>query len=276
MRPSSDATNRINDMKALFLGYGNMGKALGEAWLRTKLVASVTAVDPALPRGTQAIVFATIADVDTGPFDLIVLAVKPAMARDAIASLPLTWLDAATVISVAAGVTCDALDDGGRGQIALVRAMPNTPVTSGVGCTGIFANDYVGADQRELIQRLFQAVGKAVWLDEEGQIDVVTALSGSGPAYYHLFSEALVDAGVALGLSPELSKELVVATALGAAALQNEPGASLPSLRHSVTSPNGTTEAAIRRFEEDHKLRTLVSDAAQAACRRAQELARQK
>lgn len=263
-------------MKALFLGYGSMGKALGEVWLQTNLVTSVSAVAPALPRDARASLFARIDDVDTGPFDLIVLAVKPTMARDAIASLPPAWIDAATVLSVAAGVTCSALDNDGRMQIALVRAMPNTPVIVRGGCTGLFANERVGAVQREWIQRLFEAVGKAVWLDDEAQIDVVTALSGSGPAYYHLFSEALIDAGIALGLSPALSQELVTATISGAATLQNEPNANLPSLRQSVTSPNGTTEAAIRVFEADRKLRSLVADAALAAYRRAQELARQQ
>ncbi|MEX0295246.1 pyrroline-5-carboxylate reductase dimerization domain-containing protein [Pseudomonas putida] len=123
--------------------------------------------------------------------------------------------------------------------------------------------------------RLFEAVGSASWVEHEGLLDTVTALSGSGPTYYHLFSEALAAAGVALGLSPELARPLAAQTALGAATLQTQPGADFVELRTAVTSPNGTTAAAIASFEQNEGLRRLVDAAMQAAHSRSQALSRE-
>jgi pyrroline-5-carboxylate reductase len=262
-------------MNALFLGYGRMGSAIGEAWLKAGLISKISAVDPYLPTVNNALLYNSVEALPAVPFDIIVVAVKPNHACEVLTSLSQTACQRAIVISVAAGVTSENLSLALGNRCPVVRAMPNTPVLVGVGCTGLFAEAGLGEHQRELVTRLFSAVGTASWVDNEGLLDAVTALSGSGPAYYHLFSEALASAGVALGLSPELAKTLAAQTALGAATLQVQSGSDLVALRSAVTSPNGTTAAAIASFEQGSALRCLVEAAVQSAYSRSQELSRE-
>lgn len=259
-------------MKALFLGYGKMGSALGEAWLASGMVKEVVAIDPNTPAGVRARVIGSASALPQQAFDLVIVAVKPAMATAAITALPAQVLEGATLISVMAGVTCETLKAAVGGKVPVVRTMPNTPVLVNAGCTGLYSPD-LPSNQREVLSQLFSAVGVAFWVDDETLLHSVTALSGSGPAYYHLFSEALATAGVELGLPEDLARQLAAHTALGAAKLQCEPGADFVSLRHAVTSPNGTTAAAIGVFETDGNLRRLVSASAHAAHRRSIELA---
>lgn len=259
-------------MNALFLGYGRMGSAIGEAWLKHDLVRSISAVDPYLDFSPSAQLYASIEELPQQAFDLIVVATKPGYACEVLAALPDVLCSDAVVISVAAGVTCASLSQGLRQRCPVVRVMPNTPVLVGAGCSAMFSAEALDADQREQICHLFEAVGQAYWVEQEGQLDAVTALSGSGPAYYHLFSEALASAGVALGLPAELAKALAAQTAFGAALLQVQPQADFVELRTAVTSPNGTTAAAIARFEQEQALRLLVEAAARAAFVRSQEL----
>lgn len=262
-------------MNALFIGYGRMGSAIGDAWLAAHLVDSITAVDPYLTTAGNATLFSSIEQLPATPFGIIVVAVKPAYACEVLAALPDAVCANAVVISVAAGVTTGSLSTALRDRCPVVRAMPNTPVLVSAGCTGLFAVAGVSDSKREQVSRLFAAVGTAHWVDEEALLDAVTALSGSGPAYYHLFSEALAAAGVALGLPPGLAAALAAHTALGAARLQTEPGADFAALRHAVTSPNGTTAAAIDVFEHEQSLRRLVQAAANAAHSRSQALSRE-
>ncbi|VVO37498.1 pyrroline-5-carboxylate reductase [Pseudomonas fluorescens] len=259
-------------MNALFIGYGRMGSAIGEAWLAARLVDSLSAVDPHLQSSSSASLYPSLDAVPARPFDIILVAVKPTYACEVLAALPDVLCEGAVVISVAAGVTVSNLSQALRQRCPVVRAMPNTPVLVGAGCTGLYADAALGDTRRELITRLFAAVGLASWVDREELLDAVTAISGSGPAYYHLFSEALSAAGVALGLSPELANALAAQTAFGAASLQTQPGADFVALRTAVTSPNGTTASAIATFEQDQALRHLVEAAARAAHRRSQEL----
>lgn len=259
-------------MKVLFLGYGKMGSALGEAWLASGLVQEIVAIDPNTPGGVRARVIADASALSHEAFDLVVAAVKPAMATTAISALPACALEGAILISVMAGVTCETLDAATGGKVPVVRAMPNTPVLVNAGCTGLYSSN-LPHSRREALGRLFNAVGVAFWVDEEAQLHSVTALSGSGPAYYHLFSEALAAVGVELGLPEGLAKQLAAHTALGAARLQCEPGADFVALRQAVTSPNGTTAAAISVFEAGANLRRLVSASARAAYQRSVELA---
>lgn len=261
-------------MRALFLGYGRMGSAIGEAWLSAGLVDCIVAVDPNLETAGNATVYSTIKAVPTEPFDIIVVAVKPAYACEVLAELPDALCQKAVMISVAAGITVPSLGNALRNRCPIVRAMPNTPVLVGAGCTGLYADNTLNETKRDLVTRLFSTVGFACWVEHEDLLDAVTAISGSGPAYYHLFSEALETAGVALGLKPELAKVLAAQTALGAALLQNQPGADFAALRTAVTSPNGTTAAAIAVFEQDRVLRGAVESATQAAYHRSQELSR--
>ncbi|MGK0149640.1 pyrroline-5-carboxylate reductase [Pseudomonas putida] len=259
-------------MNVLFIGYGKMGGALGDAWLASGWVKQLVAIDPGLPQGTQAQVIAGVSQLQQTRFDLVVVAVKPAMARQVIESLPVGLWTEAVLISVMAGVSCEELVRASGGRAPVVRAMPNTPVMVNKGCTGLFSDTLLDESRRDLIRNLFAAVGVAVWVDSEEQMHAITALSGSGPAYYHLFSEALAEAGVRLGLPPELSAALAANTALGAATLQCEPDAEFEQLRLAVTSPNGTTAAAIGVFEAHQALRQLVVDATEAARQRSIEL----
>lgn len=259
-------------MNALFIGYGRMGSAIGEAWLCAALVDGIHALDPYLTASDSAMVCRHLTDLPDTVFDLIVVAVKPAYACEVLAALPDEACTGAIVVSVAAGVTIDSLDQALRSRAPVVRAMPNTPVLLRAGCTGLYARSTVDAARRSLITRLFESVGTACWVEREGLLDVVTALSGSGPAYYHLFSEALADAGTTLGLPPRLAANLAAQTALGAATLQTQPDADFAALRSAVTSPNGTTAAAVEVFERDQALRALVNAAVVAAFTRAQAL----
>ncbi|MEG5266255.1 pyrroline-5-carboxylate reductase [Pseudomonas sp. JDS28PS106] len=261
-------------MNALFLGYGRMGGALGSAWMNAGLIEHLCIVDPGIPPDHKEGRYERLSDAPDEPFDLIVLAVKPGYAVEALAALSDRQCKRATLISVAAGVTQATLSAGVRKRCPVVRAMPNTPVFVGAGCTGMYAGDELNDDQRRRVSQLFEAVGMACWVDAQSQLDAITAISGSGPAYYHLFSEALAQAGVELGLAPDLARRLAAQTALGAATLQQQPKADFAALRESVTSPNGTTAAAIEVFEADRKLRNLVADATSAANRRSEELSR--
>lgn len=262
-------------MNALFLGYGRMGSAIGQAWLKAGLVSHVSAVDPYLQTANQVSLYSNVEALPALPFDIIVVAVKPNYACEVLAALPHAVREHAVVISVAAGVPHDKLSLALGHSCPVVRAMPNTPVLVNAGCTGLFAPPDLDAALRERVTRLFEAVGSASWVEHEDLLDAVTALSGSGPAYYHLFSEALAAAGVGLGLSPELAKTLAAQTALGAATLQTQPDADFVALRTAVTSPNGTTAAAITSFEHDDGLRRLVDAAVQAAHSRSQALSRE-
>lgn len=262
-------------LSALFLGYGRMGSALGEAWLDTGLVARIDAIDPHQQAPVRASIHRDAAGLPAGqPYDLLVLAVKPAMAREALQRLESSHLAGATLISVMAGVPIATLEAALPIALPIVRSMPNTPVMLRQGCTGLYGNPAVSPAIRARISPLFEAVGRAFWVEEESCLHAVTALSGSGPAYYHLFSEALANAGIKLGLSPELARQLAAQTALGAASLQTREGADFAALRQAVTSPNGTTHAAIEVFEHQHALRQLVDEAAAAAHRRSIELSR--
>ncbi|WP_425930284.1 pyrroline-5-carboxylate reductase [Pseudomonas sp. NyZ201] len=265
-------------MNALFLGYGRMGSAIGQAWLKAGLVSQVSAVDPYLqdlPTASPVMLYSQVEALPALAFDIIVVAVKPNYACEVLAALPRAACEHAVVISVAAGVPHEKLSQALDHSCPVVRAMPNTPVLVNAGCTGLFAPAGLDEALRSRVTRLFETVGSASWVEHEGLLDAVTALSGSGPAYYHLFSEALAAAGVALGLSPDLAKTLAAQTALGAATLQTQPGADFATLRSAVTSPNGTTAAAISTFEHDDGLRRLVGAAVQAAHSRSQALSRE-
>ncbi|WP_426149724.1 pyrroline-5-carboxylate reductase [Pseudomonas sp. DC3000-4b1] len=260
-------------MNVLFVGYGQMGSAMGKAWHMAGLVQNLYAVDPHLPLDATAQAVPDPEAFDAA-LDVIVLAVKPAMAGSALASLPKRLLNDCVIISVAAGVTLATLREAIDDACPVVRVMPNTPMLLGAGCTGLYAGNDLPEAKRQVITQLFEAVGSAHWVQREPQLDAVTAISGSGPAYYHLFSEALAAAGEALGLDPELARRLAVDTAFGAATQQRQPQADLVQLRRAITSPNGTTAAAIGVFERDQALRALVQSAARAAAQRAEALSR--
>jgi len=182
------------------------------------------------------------------------------------------------IISIAAGITTvsllDALRQGGlKAPVPIVRAMPNIPVIVGEGMTVLTAGANAGADELEAAQGLFQAVGRAVTLDDEGLLDAVTAISGSGPAYVFYFMEAFVAAGIKAGLPEDKARALVLQTTVGAAVMAVNSARGLAELRDTVTSPGGTTEAAISQFASSD-FNEVIERAVMAAERRSKELAK--
>lgn len=207
--------------------------------------------------------------------DVVVLAVKPQVLKAvAIDLAPAVQAAKPLVISIAAGVRADTLQRWLGGDVALVRCMPNTPAMLQTGATGLYANDRVSETQREQAETILRAVGITRWVDDEALIDAVTALSGSGPAYYFLFMEAMQATGEKLGLDAETARLLTLQTALGAARMAIESPEQPATLRARVTSPGGTTEQAVRHFEEA-KLRNIVEQAMTAARDRSIELSEQ-
>jgi pyrroline-5-carboxylate reductase len=204
---------------------------------------------------------------------IVVLSVKPQVMGDALQGIKAAGTERKLFISIAAGVKIAKIA-GVLGDIPIIRVMPNTPALIGAGASALYANERA----RPLLDKalsIFSAVGKAVVVQEEGLIDAVTAVSGSGPAYFFLLMEAMTQAAEALGLPPEVAKDLVLQTAKGAGLLAVEAdrnGESPPVLRRKVTSPGGTTEAALKVFAA-HAFEKLVHDALTAARDRSRQLA---
>ncbi|MBV35174.1 MAG: pyrroline-5-carboxylate reductase [Rickettsiales bacterium] len=205
--------------------------------------------------------------------DYVLLAVKPQIMSTACADFKDLDLSNKCAISVAAGVTCETLNKLLGADTPVVRSMPNTPSLIGYGATGLYANDKVSKQQRDATSAIFDAVGKSIWVDDEDLMDVVTAVSGSGPAHYFLFMESVVQGGMDLGLPEETARELAAQTALGAAAMVQQNGdTEIGQLRRNVTSPGGTTAAALDTLNE-HKLPEIVKKALEASVKRGKELA---
>jgi pyrroline-5-carboxylate reductase len=177
------------------------------------------------------------------------------------------------VISIAAGIRTAALAHWLGPEIPIVRAMPNTPALFGSGATALFAMTLVNADQREMAESILRAVGLTVWVEEEAAMDAVTALSGSGPAYYFLLMELMENAAANMDMPRETARLLTLQTAFGAAKMALESGLDAATLRKQVTSPGGTTEQALRVFES-RRLGRIVEEALGAAKLRSEELAK--
>ncbi|MFK3798374.1 pyrroline-5-carboxylate reductase [Pseudomonas sp. NPDC088444] len=203
--------------------------------------------------------------------DVVLLAVKPQMMKAVCEALKPSLKPNQLIVSIAAGITCASMK-GWLGEQPLVRCMPNTPALLRQGVSGLYATADVTTAQRQQAETLLSAVGIALWVDTEAQIDAVTAVSGSGPAYFFLLIEAMAAAGVKLGLSPEVAKQLSQETALGAARMATTSDVDAAELRRRVTSPAGTTEAAIKSFQADG-FETIVEKALGAAAHRSAELA---
>ena len=205
--------------------------------------------------------------------DIVMLAVKPQLMQtvcEALATLPAR--DDQLFISIAAGIPSSAIDRWLGGDRAIVRCMPNTPSLVQLGASGLAANERVSEPQRDVAQRILEAVGIAIWVDGEDDLDAVTAISGSGPAYFFYFIELLEAAGVELGLPRTAAARLARQTALGASTMAQD--ADVVDLRNRVTSKKGTTEQAILSFQRE-RLEQLVNNATAAAHRRSLELKRE-
>ena len=204
---------------------------------------------------------------------IVVLAVKPQDAATVLQPLAaLLTAERPLLISVAAGVRVAALESWCGQGVPVLRAMPNRPARVGAGATGVYAPAAVGGEQRAAAERVLQALGEVFWVEAEGLLDVVTALSGSGPAYFFLLAELMAEAGTALGLESGMAQRLAAATLYGSGLLVRSGAGDLARLRQEVTSTGGTTEAALRTLEAAG-LRATVRAALNAATQRGRELA---
>lgn len=205
--------------------------------------------------------------------DVVILAVKPQVLKSVLTDIATAvQSQKPLLLSVAAGIMTSSMDQWLGGNTSIVRCMPNTPALVQAGANGLYANEQVSGEQKDLAESILQATGITLWVDEESQLDAVTAVSGSGPAYYFLVMESMIQAGVKLGLSEEVAKQLTLQTAQGAAKMALSSDVDPAELRRRVTSPNGTTEQAIKRFL-DGGLPELFDDALQACNDRSVELA---
>lgn len=203
--------------------------------------------------------------------DIIVLAVKPQVLQHVCEQLEPLVSNTTLVISIAAGIRAIDINRWLGGEKAIVRCMPNTPSLLQCGATGLYANDAVKEAQKQQAKSILDAVGVSVWVKDENDIDIVTGISGSGPAYFFLFIESLQKAGVGLGLDPEVAQKLATQTALGAAKMALE-NSDVEKLRNNVTSKGGTTEQALLSFNKND-LQGIVAQAVTAAYERSQQMA---
>lgn len=269
-------------MPIAFLGGGNMAAALISGFIRQGIAADeiwvVEIDDHARTRlnnyGVNTLSSPTPA---LKQCDTWILAVKPQQLKEALQGCE-TYLSNSLIISIAAGIRTTQLNEwispASNHTLRIVRAMPNTPALIGEGISGLFAPHPLSeADERQT-SRILEAVGKVVWVSEETQLDAVTALSGSGPAYVFLFLEALIQAGKTLGLSELQARQLAVSTFVGASKLAQNSSESLQSLREQVTSKGGTTAAALAIFEAGD-IKTIIHHAVHAAHARSITLAKE-
>jgi len=263
-------------MNVGLLGGGRMGEALAAGLLAagwapdTIAVAEVDAerrhhLEQELP-GVRIVPSPAWAAADV---DMVIVAVKPADVVDALGACASALPEHAVVLSIAAGVTIATLESSAPGH-PVVRAMPNTPALVGQGASAIAGGSLATDDDLARAERVLGAVGSVTRVPEH-QLDAVTGVSGSGPAYLFLLAESMIEAGVLVGLPRESADALVRQTLLGAATLLMETGESPEALRAAVTSPGGTTAAAIQQFEQ-HGFRSAVLDAVEAAARRSREM----
>jgi pyrroline-5-carboxylate reductase len=267
-----------NSANIAFIGGGNMARSLiGGLIARGASAASIRVAEPvevlreSLARDFGIEVFATAAEA-AADADLWLLAVKPQVMRVVCEGLStLAQSRKPLVVSIAAGITASQMQRWLGGDGAVIRAMPNTPALLGAGVTGLFANAQVDAAGRARTEELLSSAGKTVWIDDEAKIDAVTAVSGSGPAYVFLLAEAMEAAAKAEGLADDAARTLVLQTVLGAARMLTESDEAPEELRKRVTSPNGTTQAAIETFQEGG-FEKLVGKAIHAASERGRQL----
>ncbi|MFT7218787.1 MAG: pyrroline-5-carboxylate reductase [Candidatus Azotimanducaceae bacterium] len=206
--------------------------------------------------------------------DIVMLCVKPDVLIDLLRELASECREGQLFVSVAAGITCASMKAVMPDNTAIVRCMPNTPALVKVGMTGMYASDTVTVKQKQAAQTVMAAVGETLWVTEESDLDAVTAVSGSGPAYYFLMMELMIKAAIEEGLEPSVAKKLVLQTALGAATMASASLIDPAALRLNVTSPGGTTQAALEHFN-DKGLGAIVSGAVNAARVRSVEMSKQ-
>lgn len=264
----------------LLAGCGKMGSALLQGWLDRLPDVSVTVIDPhsAPPQASSDARIRYLASIsgledDVAP-SLLVLAVKPQTMDEACRDLKAKLVGGTPVLSIAAGKSLSYFASAFGAGAPVIRSMPNTPAAIGHGMTVACANGLVTSPVRALAETLLGAVGRVEWIEDESLMDAVTAVSGSGPAYVFLLIEEMAKAGIAAGLPGELAMTLARQTVIGSAALAGQnPAMTATVLREAVTSPKGTTEAALNVLMAEDGLSPLMQKAVAAATRRSRDLA---
>ncbi len=261
-----------------FIGAGNMASSLIGGMLATDyLKEDIIAADPNPGDDIRALGIELSTDnaAVASSVEILILAVKPQILKTICQNLSTAVKrNNPLIISVAAGIQIDSINHWLDHASPVIRVMPNTPALISLGMSGLYANSQCSGEQKNRAMEIMLTVGKAVWLNEEQQIDAVTAISGSGPAYFFLFIEGLIEAAKSLGLSDEISQTLALQTALGAATMASQSEIDPAVLRKRVTSPGGTTEQAIKTFIEGN-LAELIQKATQAAADRSVSLSKE-
>ncbi len=273
-------TNAVNlNGKLVLIGAGKMGTAMLEGWLKAGVTGSqVVIFDPAPPPETQALIekqgiaHNPAPDQVTG-IEVILLAIKPQMVDEILPGLNALAREKPLVVSVVAGKTISALKGHFGADVPVIRTIPNTPSAVGRGITAMAPGNDVSDAQAGLATALLTAIGEVVIVDDEGLIDAATAISGSGPAYVFYMAECLAEAGKALGLPDDVAEKLARATVAGAGELMRVTGTDAGTLRQNVTSPKGTTYAALQVLMANDGLEPLMRKATAAAEKRSRELA---
>ena len=268
----------LDNKKISFIGGGNMAQALISGLVSCGVKPSlITVADPSSEareqlavKGLNTVDPTTDAKAAVIDADIVVLAVKPQVMKAVVSSFA-DALDKQLVISVAAGLSTKILSGMLGGYDNIVRAMPNTPAMIQMGATGLYGTDDISAEQKQLATAVMEASGLVMWVEDEAHMHAVTAVSGSAPAYMFYIIEAMVDGAVALGLDKEQASALAMQTMLGAAKMAMESEDAPAELRRKVTSPNGTTQAAIESMQANDISRQ-ISEAMQACYDRSQAL----
>ncbi|KRG35815.1 pyrroline-5-carboxylate reductase [Psychrobacter sp. P11G3] len=268
----------LDNKKISFIGGGNMAQALISGLVGCGIKPNlITVADPSSDAREQLAAKGLntvdpMADPKSAVIgaDIVVLAVKPQMMKVVVSAFA-DVLDTQLVISVAAGLSTDLLSNMLGGYSNIVRAMPNTPSMIQMGATGLYGTDNISAEQKQLATAVMEASGLVMWVDDEEHMHAVTAVSGSAPAYMFYFIESMVDGAVALGLDKEQASALAMQTMLGAAKMAMNSNDAPAELRRKVTSPNGTTQAAVESMQANEVGRQ-ISEAMQACYDRSQAL----
>ncbi|MBA6243768.1 pyrroline-5-carboxylate reductase [Psychrobacter sp. APC 3279] len=268
----------LDNKKISFIGGGNMAQALISGLVGCGIKPNlITVADPSSDAREQLAAKGLntvdpMADPKSAVIgaDIVVLAVKPQMMKVVVGAFA-DVLDNQLVISVAAGLSTDLLSNMLGGYSNIVRAMPNTPSMIQMGATGLYGTDNISAEQKQLATAVMEASGLVMWVDDEEHMHAVTAVSGSAPAYMFYFIESMVDGAVALGLDKEQASALAMQTMLGAAKMAMNSDDAPAELRRKVTSPNGTTQAAVESMQAN-EIGRQISEAMQACYDRSQAL----
>lgn len=258
-------------MRIAIIGAGKMGSALIKS-LKKEHTIKISDIDEAKHKKHSGVI-ASSRNIDSVKgSDVIILAVKPQSIISVLNEIKEIIKNKQLIISIAAGISIKTIEKI-LGKVPVIRAMPNTPFMIGEGMTGLFSGRYADSRHRKIADKIFKKMGKAIWVKKENDINAVTALSGSGPAYVYYFIESMMKAGREVGLNEDIINTLVKQTFKGAIALLEETGLHPKDLRIQVTSPKGTTEKAIKVFEEK-KIEKIIEKAILAAYERAIELSR--